>query len=297
MGKLISAWTEDHVRAALALSVAVMTGALTTTQPAPMSALALGVVLATAVAALFLDAFGGLVLSVTASAVFVLGMQSTGLWVAGSFTTALAQVLGLLALGWLVGTLSAQLHARGGVHPEAQAAVAPAYGSLGLLTQDVALARLDDEIVRARRHRRPLTVVVVVVTITDAELGPRARAAAFRAVARLVETLLRETDVPFALQDGELGAILPETDAASAWDVLGPVLDAATRAAFTVRDDDERRSLVDCAELHAGLAVLGQQHPDGESLIRAARAQAREDEDEDDAQGRHASTPHPGTAA
>lgn len=171
----------------------------------------------------------------------------------------------------------------------------PAYGSLGLLTEDVALARLDDEIVRARRHRRPLTVVVMVVTITEPDLAPRARTAAVRAVARLVETLLRETDVPFALEDGELGAILPETDSASAWDVLGPVLDAATRAAFTVRDDDERRSLVDCAELHAGLAVLGEQHPDAESLVRVARAQAREDEDE--AQGRSVPTPTPGTAA
>jgi GGDEF domain-containing protein len=297
VNKLISAWTEDHVPAALALVVAVLTGGLATTQPAPIGLLAVGVALATAAGALFLDAFGGLVLGVTASAVFVLGMQFAGLWSARSFATSLAQVLALLALGFLVGILSARLHGRGSARPEAEGGVAPAYGSLGLLTEDVALARLDDEIVRARRHRRPLTVVVIRVTIAEADLAARARTAAVRAVARLVETLLRETDVPFALEDGELGAILPETDAASAWDVLGPVLDAATRAAFTVRDDDERRSLVDCAELHAGLAELGQQHPDADSLVRAARAQAREDEDEDESEGRGAPTPTPGTAA
>jgi GGDEF domain-containing protein len=102
-----------------------------------------------------------------------------------------------------------------------------------------------------------------------------ARDAAHRAVARLVETLLRDTDVPFALGPNELGAILPETSAAGAWDVVGPVLDAATRAAFTVRQQDERRSLVECAELSAGLAVMTDQLTDGRALLEIARESAR----------------------
>ena len=81
--------------------------------------------------------------------------------------------------------------------------------------------------------------------------------------------------MPFALGPDELGAILPETDAAGAWDVVGPVLDAATRAAFTVRQRDDRRNLVECAELSAGLAVMTDQLTDAVSLLEAAREAAR----------------------
>ncbi len=131
---------------------------------------------------------------------------------------------------------------------------------------------------RARSHGRPLSVVVIRVTITDPALDANARNAAQRAVARLVESMLRDTDVPFASPPDEFGAILPETDGATAWEVLGPVLDAAARAAFTVREQDERRNLVDCAELHLGLATLGDQTSGGTALLEGARRSARAEE-------------------
>ncbi len=280
MNKLISGWTEQHVPVALALAAAVLAGAVAATQPGPLAAAALALVVTTALGALFFDAFGGLVVGVITAALFVLAMQAAGQWTPRSFATSLAQVLGLVVLGWLAGMLSAAVHGRSASRPDADVGVVPAYGSLGLLTEDVALARLDDEIARARRHRRPLTVVVIRMEMVDDTLGERARKAAVRAVARLVETLLRETDVPFALDSGELGAILPETDTTAAWDILGPVLDAASGAAFTVRDEDERRSLVDCAELHAGMAELGQHSSDANGLIASARTTARDDERE-----------------
>jgi GGDEF domain-containing protein len=151
----------------------------------------------------------------------------------------------------------------------------PAYGSLGLLTAEVAMVRLEEEVARARRHVRPLTVVVVLVCISDDTLDEHARSAARRALARLLESTLRETDVPFAMGEEQFGAILPETAASASWDVVGPVLDAAGRAAFTVRETDERRRLVDCAELHVGIAVLGDGLQDAESLIAAARRSAQ----------------------
>jgi hypothetical protein len=89
--------------------------------------------------------------------------------------------------------------------------------------------------------------------------------------------------VPFADPPDEYGAILPETDGATAWEVLGPVLDAAARAAFTVREQDERRNLVDCAELHVGLATLGDHTGDAATVLEAARRSARTEEAADGA--------------
>lgn len=288
MRKLISGWTEQHVPVALALVVAALGGAVATTEPAPYSFLGLGALVATVVGALFLDAFGGLVLGVAAAAAVVLGMRLGDRWTPETFPTALALVLSLVTLGWLVGMVSAGVHARREGDAAHSSAATPAYGSLGLLTADVAHARLEEEVTRARSHGRPLSLVVIRVSLTDQALDPSARGAAQRAVARLVESMLRETDVPFALGPGEFGAILPETDAAAAWDVVGPVLDAATRAAFTVREQDERRSLVDCAELHVGLTALGDQPSPAGDLLEAARRSASADETDPGMVGRTA---------
>lgn len=275
MRTLISGWTEQHVPIALALVVAALAGGVAVVEPGQYPLIGVAAVVGTALGALFLDAFGGLVVGVGFAAAMILSRRLTDQWTTAAFRTALVLVISLLALGWLVGMIATGLRGRPTAEPGEDGAVAPAYGSLGLLTEDVAMARLDDEVARARSHHRPLAVVVIGVYITDDGLDPMARDAAHRAVARLVETLLRDTDVPFALGPNELGAILPETSAAGAWDVVGPVLDAATRAAFTVRQTDERRSLVDCAELSAGLAVMTDQLTDARALLEVARRSAR----------------------
>src|SRR4051794_24208202 len=275
MGSLISAWTERHVPVALALVVAALSGAVAGTEERPHALVEVGAVVATVLLSLFLDAFGGLVVGLVAAAVIVADLQAGGDWSRSVFVTALALVVDLVVLGWLVGIVSRGIHQARTRPEDENDDVAPAYGSLGLLTADVALVRLEEEVVRARRHGRPLSVVVVLVCITDDSLDERARSAARRALARLLENTLRETDVPFDLGPDQLGAILPETPPSASWDVVGPVLDAAGRAAFTVRQADERRRLVDCAELHAGLAVLGGELQDAKSLIAAARRSAQ----------------------
>ncbi|WP_448614395.1 hypothetical protein [Modestobacter sp. URMC 112] len=278
MSKLMSGWTEQHALVALALVVAVLGGAVAAVEPGPHSLVGVGAVVATALGALFFDAFGGLVVGLLAAAAVVGSRQLADRWTAESFAVALTLVVTLVTLGWLVGMVGAGIHRRRGRGDGGEGAASPAYGSLGLLTPEVAAVRLEEEVARARRHHRPLTAVVIRVSVTEQTLDPATRGAAQRAVARLVETLLRDTDVPFALGPGELGAILPETDATTAWDVVGDVLDAATKAAFTVREQDERRALVDCAELHAGLASLSDDLAEPGPLLEAARRAAGADE-------------------
>ncbi len=117
-------------------------------------------------------------------------------------------------------------------------------------------------------------MVVVCIDVMEA-LDAAARDSAKRSVARLLETLLRETDVPFALSPSELGAILPETSGTDAWDVVSPVLDAATHATFTVREQGERRSLAEVAEIRTGLASLTDRFYDASALLAAARTSAQ----------------------
>jgi GGDEF domain-containing protein len=191
------------------------------------------------------------------------------------FLGSVESTLGLVVVGGLVGMAGSRLRARGVVNDPGPA---PAYDSLGLQTAEVALSRLDEEIARARHHARPLTVVLIWTDITDQTLSEGARRRAHRTVARLVESLVRETDVPFAFATDEVGAILPETDADAAWQLVGPLMDAATRASFTVREEDQRRSLAGCAELHAGLVSLSDDRTSADELMAAARRSVREDE-------------------
>ncbi len=275
--QLISGWTERHLRVGLALAVAVTAGAIATAEPAPFPIVSAVIVVATAAAALCFDGFGGIVVGIAGAAAAIAAKQWGGAWTERGFAVSLALTLALVTLGWLVGMVSSDLHGRlaGSAPDDAKGA---AYGSLGLLTTDMALARLDEEVLRARHHRRPLTVAVLRLSITDETLDAAARDSAERSAARLVETLLRDSDVPFAIGPDEFGAILPETNRAGAWGVLGPVLDAAGRAAFTVREAAERRNLADCAELHAGLVSLNDRFADADSLLEAARRSAQAEE-------------------
>lgn len=96
----------------------------------------------------------------------------------------------------------------------------------------------------------------------------------------MVESLLRDTDVPFGVAPDEFGAILPETDSTRGWSVVGPIIDAAGRSTFTDRLSGQRRSVADCAEVCAGLAFLPEDTVDGRivdaaALIEEARAAHR----------------------
>jgi GGDEF domain-containing protein len=275
VGQLTSGWTEQRLAVAAALLAAALTGGLAMLASPPYGVIGIGVVAAVVIAALLADAFGGIIAGFVGAAVVIAARQLGDAWTSEDFRLAGSLSAALVLLGWLTGVAATRLRERA---PQAgPGPVAPAFGSLGLLPTDLALARLDEEITRAVRHHRPLCVALLVLEITDDTLSPSARTAACRTVARLVESLMPETAVPFALAPDEVGAILLEADEARAWELLGPVVDAASRATFTVRDVDQRRPLADGAELHAGLVALSSDHPDAERLLAAARRAADRD--------------------
>ncbi len=274
MVRLTADWTRRRVLVAAVLVVSVLVGGLSARSEMPFSLVGLGAAVLLAVVGLMLDAFGGLVAGFLASATVIAVRQAGGAWTQADFVSALTLTVGLVFLGWLAGLAGTSLgDTATAASPEF--VTVPAYGSLGLLSADQALTRLNEEIARAVQHDRPLTVVVLRTDVTDQGLSAGARSAAHRTVARLLESLVPETAVPFALARDEVGAVFPETDEASAWELLGPVMDAAGQASFTVREGDERRSLLDCAEVHAGLVVLSPANAEAAQLVEAARRASR----------------------
>lgn len=271
MGRVISGWTDRHVPVALALVVAALTGMVAGAEPAQYQVVTAVAILVTVPIGLSLDAFGGIVAGLAAAAGSVAVKQLTGGWTQQGLPVSAAAIVALIVLGWVSGLVNRRIRSGGEGDPASDDLVAPAHGSLGLLSPEVGMTLLDEEVARARQHRRPLSLVVLRTGVTDPGLDQAARQAATRSVARLVEARLRETDVPFAFAPEEVGAILPETDGDSAWELLGPLVDAVMAADFTVREEEQRRAFVDCADLHVGVAVLAPDHADGQELLAAAR--------------------------
>ena len=267
MARLTTVWTDRHRGVAVVLVAAASAGVLAGLHEGWVVAVAASAVLVTVLAALRLDSFGGLVVGLTTSASVVAAKQLGDRWTADGFWISLALTLSLLALGWSAGWLSSRLGRA--ASSNALVGVQPAFRSLGLLSEADALDRLDDEILRSRRHRRPLCVLVLR-TVVPAGLSTIVRDGASRAVARTLEGRLPPTDVPFALAPEVVGAILPEADERTAWDLVGPILEAAASASFTDRASGSRHSVADHAELLVGIAVLDDRHAGAGDLLAAA---------------------------
>ncbi len=280
MARVTTDWTEAHISVVGALLAASVTGGLAALGEGPFTLWGLGALLLTIVGAMATDAFGGIVAGFVGAAVVIAARQVGGAWTTADFGLALTLSSCLVVVGWVTGVASVRM--RPTLDVRALVDAEPAFGSLGLLSAPLALARLDEEVTRARRHGRPLTVVLVSAETTDPALSEVGRRALHRTVARLVESLVPDTAVPFALAADEVGAILPETDERAAWELLGPVVDAAGRASFTVREEGERRALVDCAELRAGLMSLSEDTPDAGRMLAALQVTVRAEAAPDD---------------
>lgn len=268
---LTSVWTERHGSVATAFVVA-FAASLAGVIDAPSVAVWVGVAVATtAVLGLGTDRFGGFVVGLVAAAVVIAARRALGPWGPDAFWLSLVQTFALVATGVTSGGAGLVLRGRDG-DAASSSLPGPAFRSLGLLEADVAMVRLDEEVERALAHRRPLTLVLVHTEIIDPALDAEARRRAIRAVARIFEGRLRETDVPFAVSADRLGAILPEKTSMAAWEAVGHVMDAITEGRFAARSDVGSRALADAVRLHVGLVELSQRLADANALFDAATA-------------------------
>lgn len=102
---------------------------------------------------------------------------------------------------------------------EAERAISRTDPLTGLVTHGVFRERLAEEVKRAARHRRPLSLAVLDIDhfgLVNDRHGRRAGDKALRAVAELTRSHARETDVLGRAGGAELTWLMPETDLAGA---------------------------------------------------------------------------------
>ena len=250
-------WTERHRAVAIAVAVGFLVTLTALPHPVALGSVVVAAAAVAVIGGLSTDGFGGIVLGLVAAAGSIGIKRLTGAWDSDLFWPSIVEAVALVAAGGAAGKAGSVLRGRATQRPEAveAPALAPVYGSLGLLSEGVGLARLEEEIERSRAHRRPLSVVVFHTTVIDPDLDPEARESALRALARLVESQTRTIDVPFALSAETLAVILPEVGWGKAWDTVAPILDAASRAHFVVRREDRTRALCGAVVVDLGIAT------------------------------------------
>ena len=258
--RLTSAWTDAHLTliAAAAMLASLGTLAVGGSATAPDVAIStLAIAFLTFVLASLTDAFGGMLVGLVAAAALTPVHQYLPTAHPAGFG-AQAVTLGLLFLLGMSSGLAAdrvrrsrRIAARGSGH-----AILPVEGSLGLMAAGDAALALAHEQARAELHQRPLTTATVRVAFTDTSLAEEEVRRARRAVARSLETELRVTDILYVDTEGQLGAILPETDLAAAVDVVESALIVARAATFADRQAGHRKPVADVAELVVELTPM-----------------------------------------
>ena len=154
--------------------------------------------------------------------------------------------------------------------PSPPGAGAPVFGSLGLLRGDLGELRLEEEIDRARRYGRPLSVGRVALDYREG-IGADEREGAGRAVTRLLESTLRTTDVVYAyVGTGGIIAIFPETGEEGAWLLLSRIVDGTVDATTHVGPENARRPIREFATPHFAIASFPRDGDSATELLEAS---------------------------
>jgi hypothetical protein len=255
------------------LGVATLVGAGTgLTEGGSAAVLVTAACALTLVAGLIGDAWFGLLAGLVAAAGLTLLRQLSGSWLPDHFAPAAIETAALLAIGSAAGWVGNLLRARGLAGAASTEDVPGVFGSLGMLSADLATLRLEEEVARATTYARPLSLMLIEVKVADQDLDAGARGEVYRTVARLAESLLRETDVPFASADERIGAILPETDHVAALIALGRILEAIAEATYTDRHESRRGRVADVGEVRMGVVSLGDTFRTAVELLDGATA-------------------------
>lgn len=249
LGTAVSAWTEDFW---VALGIAFLFAA-------------------TAAVGLAFDPFIGLVVGLAGASSVVLLKQLAGVWNPASFAGSLGEVLLLFLTGAVAGYAGSRLRrASASKGSEQPGAALPFPGSLGILPRTMGELRFEEEVDRAKRYGRALSLLRIDV---DTDPDEAEAEAVNRAVARLVENLTRVTDVPFAFDKNCFAVVLPETGIAGALTLASHLVDAAATATVATRTEGGRRRISDFAGVRLGVASFPQHGKSPEALMESANTE------------------------
>ncbi len=139
----------------------------------------------------------------------------------------------------------------------------------GLVNYRYLQQRLDEEVERARRYDKQLSLLMLDAddfkSFNDAH-GHIAGDSALADLGRVIETAVREVDLVARYGGEEFSVVLPETDAAGAFIVAEKIREAVAEHMFTDADGDPCCTLT----VSIGLATFPVHSGDKESLLREA---------------------------
>lgn len=252
----IPGWTEPHSRVGLAGVLALLAagaGLLDGQIERPLLVIAAAAVFIVGLAS---NAWAGFVIGLGAAALVIFARQTIGSWVPAGFTLAAIESAALIGTGWAAGGAGGALREAGARRAHDAVEGGGVFGSMGMLSSELAMVRLEEEVSRATSYRRPLSLALLDVDAVDPEIDADMRDAVFRALARVTETMLREMDVPFLFAASRFGAILPETGAMAAAIATGRILEAISTGRFTHRRTNQRRLLTDAVAVRVAVVSL-----------------------------------------
>lgn len=257
--RLMQGWTKTESLVVLATAFAVLGASAANWSGGSWASVAIPVlVLLTFTAGLAFDPFVATLVGLGAAALVIWLKQLVGVWSEAELVTSALQVVLILFTAGVAGMAGRHLraHAPRGDVLSGPEELYPAFGSLGLLHPDLGEARLEEEIDRAGRYERPVAVLRLATEPTGEEpLGARVADAIERTSARVIESLLRVTDVPFAYEGDCIVALLPETDRVGAERLAERIEEALSDATFVIRPEGTRLCLADYAHIRIGIAA------------------------------------------
>lgn len=274
MTPLTPVWTDRHLAVAVAGILLVQVVLVGGTEPWPAPVIVAAAAVVTLMVSLAFDGFIGGVVGLATAAVAIAIKRLLDIWTPDVFASSVIATLMLLLLGLGGGIVAQRLRALRPADDVGGFGQSSA-SSLGLLTPDLGLIRVAEEVERAVLHSRPLAVLRLSTTISSADgWGGAERRTIERAIARILDSRLRETDVPFALERNELAAVMPESGPDEVWARVVDLMDAISAASFASADGTRHR-LGDYSNVRIGLAFLGQDGTTARELLEAAADQAR----------------------
>lgn len=277
MSRLTPVWTEVHTLLLLALLPAFI-GTVTAgaAESGGVALLVAGLFAVTVVIGLAFEPFIAIVAGFMSAGLSIGVKQLTGSWDDGTYVEQMTQIIMLIASGAAAGYAGMyvnRLHDQRVIKVDA---VTPVFGSTGLLNAELGEMRIDEEIARARRYKRPLSLLRVCVRIRPGvSLTEQQESDAYRAVARLQEGLLRDSDVPYAYAPYDVATVLTESDYDGAWQLVGRIIDASANATFVTRPSMTRRSVHDVANIHFAVATFPQNGASAGDLVSVTNEMLR----------------------
>ena len=275
MSRLTPEWTKYHSLVALSMApVAVGTSVAAWAEEFWLALAIALLLLLTAAVGLAFDPLLSLVVGLAGASGMVLLKQISAAWTPERFLASLAEVVFFLAAAVVAGFVGQQLRRLISQTTTAveQPLQSPAVGSLGFLPSGPGEMRVEEELDRAKRYRRELSVLRVAVDVHPEQAADAAvRDGVVRAVGRLLESQIRIIDVPYADDENCFVAILPETSLNGALVLASHMVDAVANATLAVGSARDRRSIGDFASIRFGVASYPEHGDTAAELINTTR--------------------------